>query len=163
VPRRPKSPSSSSDSLKLDLSDYLPYLVNRVGVILAEQFTVEELSRHDLSIAMWRVLVVLAENGGQRQIDLAGATSIDVSTLSRLVTRLVRMGLVSRTRSATSNREVIVKLDPRGRAALVKLVPIAKTYEALAMQGISRSDLAITKRSLRRMYDNMARRTSAPR
>jgi len=163
VPRRPKSPSSSSDSLKLDLGDYLPYLVNRVGVILAEQFTVEELSRHDLSIAMWRVLVVLAENGGQRQIDLAGLTSIDVSTLSRLVTRLVRMGLVSRTRSATSNREVIVKLDPKGRAALARLIPTARTYEALAMQGISRSDLAITKRSLRRMYDNMARRTSPAR
>ena len=163
MPRRPKSPSSSSDSLKLDLGDYLPYLVNRVGVILAEQFTVEELSRHDLSIAMWRVLVVLAENGGQRQIDLAGLTSIDVSTLSRLVTRLVRMGLVSRTRSATSNREVIVKLDPKGRAALARLIPTARTYEALAMQGISRSDLAITKRSLRRMYDNMARRTSPAR
>ena len=159
--KRPKS--RPADAAKLDLGDYLPYLVNRVGTIIAEQFTAEALAAHDLSIAMWRVLVVLAENGGQRQIDLAGLTSIDVSTLSRLVTRLVRMGLVSRTRSATSNREVVVKLDPKGRAALAQLIPIAKRYEALAMQGVSRSDLAITKRSLRRMYDNMARRSGTPR
>jgi len=161
VAKRPKS--RAADPAKLDLGDYLPYLVNRVGTIIAEQFTAEALAAHDLSIAMWRVLVVLAENGGQRQIDLAGLTSIDVSTLSRLVTRLVRMGLVSRTRSATSNREVVVRLDPKGRAALTKLIPIAKSYEALAMQGVSRSDLAITKRSLRRMYDNMARRSGTPR
>ena len=159
--KRPKS--RQADPAKLDLGDYLPYLVNRVGTIIAEQFTAEALAAHDLSIAMWRVLVVLAENGGQRQIDLAGLTSIDVSTLSRLVTRLVRMGLVSRTRSATSNREVVVRLDPKGRAALAQLIPIAKRAEALAMHGVSRSDLAITKRSLRRMYDNMARRSGTLR
>ena len=163
MPRRPKSPSSPSDKVILDLGDFLPYLVNRVGASMAEQFTAEALARHDLSIAMWRVLVVLAENGGQRQIDLAGLTSIEVSTLSRLVTRLVRRGLVSRIRSATNNREVVVKLDPKGRAALARLIPIAKSYETLAIRGVSRSDLAITKRSLRRMYDNMARRTSAAR
>ena len=65
---------------------------------------------------MWRVMAVLASKGGQRQIDLADLTSIEVSTLSRLVTRLVRMGIVSRTRSASSTREVAVKLTAKGKA-----------------------------------------------
>ena len=101
---------------KLDLGDYLPYLVNRVGTIIADQFGAEALARHGLSIAEWRVLAVLASNGGQRQIDLADLTSIEASTLSRLVTRLVRMGLVTRTRSANSNREVVVKLSAKGQS-----------------------------------------------
>ena len=92
-------------SAKLDLDNYLPYLVNRVGTIIAEQFGEEALAPYGLSIAMWRVMAVLASNGGQRQIDLAGLTSIDASTLSRLVTRLVGLGVVSRTRSASSTRE----------------------------------------------------------
>src|SRR5277367_219986 len=78
------------NATKLDLGDYLPYLVNRVGTIIAEQFGADALARHGLSIADWRVLAVLASNGGQRQIDLADLTSIEASTLSRLVTRLVR-------------------------------------------------------------------------
>ena len=41
---------------------------------------------------MWRVLAALSNNGGQRQVDLSGMTSIDVSTMSRLVSRLVRDG-----------------------------------------------------------------------
>src|SRR5580704_6760844 len=96
---------------KLDLGDYLPYLVNRVGTIIAEQFGAEALAPHRLSIAMWRVMAVLASNGGQRQIDLAELTSIEASTLSRLVSRLMRIGVVTRTRAANSNREVAVKLS----------------------------------------------------
>src|ERR1700722_14469873 len=98
---------------KLDLGDYLPYLVNRVGTIIAEQFGGDALAPQRLSIAMWRVMAALASNGSQRQIDLADLTSIDASTLSRLVTRLVRMGLVTRTRSANSNREVTVRLSAK--------------------------------------------------
>jgi hypothetical protein len=66
---------------KLDLGDYLPYLVNRVGTVIAEQFGGEALAPHGLSIAMWRVMAVLAANGSQRQIDLADLTSIDASKL----------------------------------------------------------------------------------
>ena len=77
-----------NDSTKLDLDNYLPYLVNRVGTIIADQWGGEQLAPYRLSIAMWRVMAVLASKGGQRQIDLADLTSIEVSTLSRLVTRL---------------------------------------------------------------------------
>src|SRR6516164_1623549 len=87
---------------RLDLGDYLPYLANRVGNIIADQFGATALSPHGLSIAMWRVMAVLAANGSQRQTDLADLTSIDSSTLSRMVTRLVRMRLVTRTRSTKS-------------------------------------------------------------
>jgi hypothetical protein len=90
--------ATANRSAKLDLGDYLPYLVNRVGSIVAEQFGEEALAPYGLSIAMWRVLAALASAGEQRQIDLADLTSIDSSTLSRLVTRLIRVGLVTRTR-----------------------------------------------------------------
>jgi MarR family transcriptional regulator, organic hydroperoxide resistance regulator len=146
---------------KLDLDNYLPYLVNRVGTIIAEQFGAEALAPYRLSIAMWRVMAVLASRGGQRQIDLADLTSIDVSTLSRLVTRLIAMGIVSRTRSASSTREVVVKLTARGQAHVARLVPMAHDYEAAAIAGLRPEDLAILKNSLRRVYANMKNRQPA--
>ena len=140
---------------KLDLADYLPYLVNRVGTIIADQFGQEALAAHGLSIAMWRVMAVLSSAGAQRQIDLAELTSTDASTLSRLVTRLTRLNLVTRTRSASSNREVAVKLSTRGDALVGRLVPIAKAYEATAIAGLPPQELAVLKRCLRRVYCNM--------
>jgi DNA-binding MarR family transcriptional regulator len=146
---------------KLDLAEYLPYLVNRVGSIVADQFGAEALVPHGLSIAMWRVMAALASNGAQRQIDLSDLTSIDASTLSRLVSRLMRTGMVTRTRSASSNREVIVKLSAKGQALVARLIPIALEYESEAISGLSAGDLAILKRSLRRMYTNMKNRQTA--
>ena len=146
---------------KLDLAEYLPYLVNRVGSIIADQFGAEALAPHGLSIAMWRVMAALASSGGQRQIDLADLTSIDASTLSRLVSRLMRTGIVTRTRSASSNREVIVRLSAKGQALVARLIRIALEYESEAISGLSAGDLVILKRSLRRMYTNMKNRQTA--
>jgi DNA-binding MarR family transcriptional regulator len=143
---------------KLDLDNYLPYLVNRVGNIIADQFGAETLAPYRLSIAMWRVMAVLASKGAQRQIDLAGLTSIDASTLSRLVTRLVRLGVVTRTRSAASTREVVVKLSAKGNAQVARIIPIAIEYETVASAGLSAEQLAALKESLRRVYANMKNR-----
>jgi MarR family transcriptional regulator, organic hydroperoxide resistance regulator len=140
----------------LNLDDYLPYLVNRVGVALALHFGKDALARYGLSIEMWRVLVVLSNDGGQRQVDLGGLTSIDASTLSRMVTRLARLGFVVRRRSESDNREVEVALTAKGRSALRRLIPVARRYEAIAATGISGAELVAVKRALRRMYRNLS-------
>jgi len=88
-------------------------------------------------------------------------TSIEVSTLSRIVTRLVRMGVVSRTRSASSTREVIVKLTAKGNAQVARLIPIAREYEAAAIDGLRPEELAVLKRCLRRVYANMKNRAAS--
>ena len=139
----------------LDFANYLPYLINRVGFALVHNFTRDALARNDLSIAMWRVLAVLSSNGEQRQIDLSELTSIDASTLSRLVTRLVELELATRHRSKKSSREVVVELTPKGRGLVDRLIPVAQQLEATAIAGVPSRDLAIVRRSLRRMYDNM--------
>ena len=141
---------------QLDLGNYLPYLLNRVGFALVESFSTA-LKPHQLSIDMWRVLAALSNNGGQRQVDLSGMTAIDVSTLSRLVGRLVRMGLVTRSRSEKSSREVVVALSGKGRALVERLIPIAKELERTASADIVAKDLAVAKRALRRMYENLSR------
>jgi MarR family transcriptional regulator, organic hydroperoxide resistance regulator len=152
---------TAKPSSKLDLGDYLPYLVNRVGTIIAERFGAESLEPHGLSIVMWRVLAVLASNGSKRQIDLADLTSIDASTLSRIVTRLVQLGFVTRTRSARSNREVVVALSAKGNTLVARLIPLALAVEAEASAGLTAEELAVLKRALRRMYGNMQSRAAA--
>lgn len=140
---------------RLVLDDYLPYLVNRVGFAMVERFQGEALAPHRLGIAAWRVLAALSHDGAQRQVDLAAMTSIEPSTLSRLVTRLVRAKLVTRARSPSSQREVKVALAPNGRALVDRLIPIALELEAAASKGLAARELASAKRALRRIYANL--------
>ena len=106
---------------------------------------------------MWRLLSVLSYRGTQRQVDLVDMTSIDASMVSRLVTRLVRLGLVTRRRSETSNREVVIELTAKGRAQVERIIPNAHKLEQIAAAGVPAKDMAVVKRSLRRMYENMSR------
>jgi DNA-binding MarR family transcriptional regulator len=141
--------------IRLDLDDYLPYLVNRVGSIMALRFGEDVLAQFGLSIAMWRVLAALSSNGAQRHTDLAGLTSIEVSTLSRIVTRLVRMGLVVRAPSKTSGREIAVALSDRGRRLVDRLIPLGRRYEEIASAGLSKQENVVLRRALRHMYRNL--------
>jgi DNA-binding MarR family transcriptional regulator len=144
----------------LDLSEHLPYLINRVGSALVERFCADALARAHLSIASWRVLAVLATHGVLRQTDLAEMTSIEVSTLSRLITRLMRVGLVRRTRSRANGREVAVALTAKARGLLGKLVPVAAGLQDTAARGIAKRDLAMLRRLLRRMHANLTRQAT---
>jgi DNA-binding MarR family transcriptional regulator len=139
----------------LELGNYLPYLINRVGFAMVASFT-ETIEPHGLTIDMWRVLAALSNNGGQRQVDLSSMTSIDVSTMSRLVTRLVRAGLATRSRSEQSSREVVVSLSPKGRALATRLIPVAEGLEKKAIAGLSAKDIAVMKRLLTRMHGNLS-------
>src|ERR1700719_4407150 len=109
----------------VDLSEHLPYLINRVGSALVARFSADALAGAHLSIASWRVLAVLSNKGGLRQTDLAEMTSIDASTLSRLITRLVHDGLVRRTRSKTDSRDVGVELSRKAKTLMTNLIPRA--------------------------------------
>jgi DNA-binding MarR family transcriptional regulator len=139
----------------LDLSNYLPYLINRVGVALVERFTRDGLRGTRLTIGTWRVLAATANHDGVRQIDLARLTSIEVSTVSRLVTRLVRLGLVGRSRSAKSNREVTIRLTPKGRALFRKLAPVATALQSAAARGVTKKELTTTRQVLSRMHETL--------
>jgi DNA-binding MarR family transcriptional regulator len=145
-----------TDRLQLDLADYLPYLINRLGGALVANMIETTLAPYDLTIDMWRLLAVLSYRGAQRQVDLVDMTSIEASTVSRLVTRLARMGLVTRRRSTTSNREVVIELTAKGRGQVDRIIPSALKLEQMAAAGVSAKDLALVKRALRRMYQNMS-------
>jgi DNA-binding MarR family transcriptional regulator len=139
-------------SSKLDLADYMPYLVNRLGVAFVTRFTADALAARGLGIADWRVLAVLASDGAQRQTDLSELTSIETSTTSRVVTRLIRAGLVSRSRNVRNGREVVVRLTAHGVSAVAQMTPVAVGLEAQAIRGLSRRELAAVKRALRSMH-----------
>jgi len=139
----------------LELSNYLPYLINRLGVALVERFDKHALHATRLTIGTWRVLAATASQEGVRQVDLARLTSIEVSTVSRLVTRLVQLGLAVRSRSMISNREVIVRLTPKGRMLFAELVPVAIELQKVSTLGVTKAELAIAKRVLKRMHENL--------
>lgn len=150
-----KSAARTQDTAPLELDRYLPYLINRAGVSLATHFG-GVLRRAGISLQDWRVLAALRERDGQRLTELAAHTSIEVSTLSRLVGGLEGQGLVSRQRDVEDARAIAIRLSATGAALTEALTPAAETLERTALAGLSPAEAEQLKALLHKVYDNLA-------
>ncbi len=136
------------------LDAYLPYLLNRAGARIAAAFG-EEVRPLGATLQMWRVLAALGERDGQRMGDLSETTSIEVSTLTRLVDSMERKGLVARRRDEGDARVVALRVTAAGRRLTRRILPIAARYEAVALKGFTAAEAEALKAALRRLYANM--------
>lgn len=150
-----KPAAPTQDTAPLELDRYLPYLINRAGVSLATHFG-GVLRRAGISLQDWRVLAALRERDGQRLTELAAHTSIEVSTLSRLVGGLEAQGLVSRERDVEDARAIAIRLSATGAALAEALTPAAETLERAALAGLSPAEAEQLKALLHKVYDNLA-------
>lgn len=136
------------------LDGYLPYLLNRAGSRIATAFS-EEVRPLGATLQIWRVLAALREHDGRRMGDLSETTSIEVSTLTRLVDGMEKKGLVARRRDDADARAVVLHATLAGRRLTQRLVPIAERYEAVALQGFAAHEAEMLKASLQRLFANM--------
>jgi DNA-binding MarR family transcriptional regulator len=134
------------------LTNSFPYLLNRVGVRIGELFS-QRLASFDATLPMYRVLAALWERPDQRLSDLSEMTTIEISTLSRLVGTMKRKGWVSRRRLEENGRTVAINLTPRGRALTEELIPIAMHFEAVAVRNQSPEQVERIKGALAEAYE----------
>lgn len=139
---------------ELELSSYLPYLLNRAGSRIAASFS-EAVREYGITLPIWRVLAALHHREGQRMGELAETTAIELSTLSRIVGTLVRRGLAERERPEDNARTVTVRRTAEGRALTERVIPLALHYEEVALAGFSAEEATLLKTMLRRVYANM--------
>jgi MarR family transcriptional regulator, organic hydroperoxide resistance regulator len=143
------------------LTDSFPYLLARAGVRMGELFS-EELARIDMTLPMYRVLAALWERDGQKLSELSDMISVEMSTLSRLIGEMKNRNLVSRQRQDGDERSVRLSLTPQGRALVTSLIPRAQSYEAMAVKGFSKTEIATMKSVLRKILDNLSDPDVAP-
>jgi DNA-binding MarR family transcriptional regulator len=138
-----------------ELWQFAPYLLNRAGHRIAEVFS-GVLDQFDLTLPMWRVMAALRSDGPQRLGELSRLATIEVSTLSRLVGQMQGRGLLRRERCGRDARAVNVALTVQGEAITDRIIPLALDCERMALRGMSEAEVALLKRLLLHVYENMA-------
>jgi MarR family transcriptional regulator, organic hydroperoxide resistance regulator len=137
------------------LTESFPYLLTRAGVRMGELFS-EELAEIGMTLPMYRVMAALWERDGQKLSELAEMISIEMSTLSRLITEMKKRDLVSRQRQDGDERSVRLSLTDEGRTLVASLIPRAQSYETRAVKGFSAEQVAQMKTIFRAILDNLS-------
>ena len=80
-------------------------------------------SKYGITTEQWRVLACIKSRGPLRPIDIASLLERGPNTISQLVDRMVKAGLVRRTRDRKDRRAVFVSITNKGKEAIEPAVP----------------------------------------
>ncbi len=154
-PDAPAEPSPSTEpDPYADLDQFLPYLLNRVMGRM-NQLLAERLKRHGISFQEWRVLLVLANKGPRTIRTLSEDTIIPHSTLSRMLDRMQRDGLVVREVSATDARTVTVAVTGEGAELFAAIRQHGLAVLSQAAEGLSAKDIETMRWLASRLASNL--------
>ena len=86
-----------------------------------------------LTEQQWRVIRALAEVDCLEIVALSARCRLHAASLSRILPRLNKNGLIARRPDAADHRRVMVSLTPRGQRVLDEIIPeSARIYEQIA-------------------------------
>jgi DNA-binding MarR family transcriptional regulator len=134
------------------LTTSVPFLLNRLGVRLGELFS-RRIEPYGLTLHMYRVLAALSERPDQKLGHLSSMTTIDLSTMSRLIGSMARAGWVSRIRVPSDERTVRINLTEKGAELAATLMREAQHYEDVATRSLSGAAIRRLKADCIRVYD----------
>lgn len=134
---------------------------NSIGYLLAiaQKKTMaalaDRLSPLGVTPAQWQVLVVLWEQDGIVQRDIAERMVIEQATLTRTLDRMERDGFVMRHRDEQDRRKIRVYVTEKGFGLINTLVPEAMKILTTITNGFSENEINIFRSFLRRLIGNI--------
>jgi DNA-binding MarR family transcriptional regulator len=116
----------------------------------------------DMDVPGWRTLMIVAEHEPRSVSEIAELSAIRLSTMTRVVQRLVEQGLVRVQQRAEDGRKTDVYLTPAGHAACTRVRVIASGVYERATADFSDGDISRLCELLQRAHRNLAPTAAAP-
>jgi MarR family transcriptional regulator, organic hydroperoxide resistance regulator len=142
------------------VEDYLLYLLARASHVLSGEFH-SQLQRRNVAVPVWRVLASLSGSRGETVTGLAEVCLLQQPTMTKLLDRMVRDGLVTRAQDAQDRRVVRVALTPEGEALAADLIGAARKHEASVLARFPEMETMNLQAVLRSVLERKARPRAA--
>lgn len=147
-------PFGDPSSVEFRVSAYPFYLLNRAA---SRYNTVIEshLRPIGLEIPTWRVLMILGEAEPQPIGQIARSAVINISTMMRIVERMIKAGLIEALPSSSDGRVTELKLTAQGQEKLAAARQATAPIYQRIIKGISAADFRRLLDLLNRLHDNL--------
>jgi DNA-binding MarR family transcriptional regulator len=129
-PARSKSEAEGGTS-QIDLGpldDYIAFHLRMTQETALRAFIASS-RRPEFKPGHFATLMVVKRNPGVSQIEVCRAIGRDKSTISPIIRELGNKGLLLRDSSPTDRRSVLLRLTPKGEAALEKLLEDVEAHD----------------------------------
>jgi MarR family transcriptional regulator for hemolysin len=133
----------------------LGYLVHEVARLMKRRFE-EEARVHGITLPQWRVLAQIALNEGITQVALAAATDTDPMTVSGVLDRLEKRGLIERYADPTDSRAKFARITAEGERIFTTARKVGLAMYEAALEGVTPEERQIAISALSRMRENLS-------
>lgn len=132
----------------------LGYLVHEVARLIKRRFE-EEAKSHDITLPQWRALAQVATHDCISQRELADQIDADPMTVSGILDRLEKRGLVERYADPSDSRAKLARLTPAGEELFHTARKVGLAMYENAVAGLSPSEREVLKIGLEKMRANL--------
>ena len=149
-------PASKGDLYRAEdyrVQDSVGYMITRLRASLFASVD-REVAAWGISSAQGAILIYIAHGRAERAADLAREHNYDTGSLTRMIDRLVKKGLLRRVPHAVDRRAATLELTAAGRRLAARLPAVAVKVLNRHLRGFTRAELDRLKGYLARMLAN---------
>ena len=141
---------------KLDVDAAFPgrLLLGRMNSALREAHD-RVLAQFGVNTSQGAVLMNCIKGEANTPAELARFNDLDISSISRMLDRMEKKGLVTRSRTEKDRRQVIVKVTPKGRALVKRGLPVAARVTAQAWRNVSEREKQTLRNIVYKILGNL--------
>lgn len=142
---------------KFGLKDDAPlgYLVHEVARLMKRRFE-EEARLQGVTLTQWRMLAQIGHHEEMSQVALAAALDTDAMTVSGVLDRLEKRGLVERSVDPTDSRVKLARITPAGLELFATARKLGLAMYEAAMDGITDDERSAAITALKKMRSNLS-------
>lgn len=130
------------------------YLVHEVARAFRRRFE-DEARAHGLTLPQWRALVVIDQEAAITQVALAGCIDTDPMTVSGILDRLEKRGLIERYPHPTDSRAKLSRLTPEGADLVLAARDLGRQLYTRSIAGVEDSHIELIFSGLSQIRDNL--------
>jgi DNA-binding MarR family transcriptional regulator len=120
--------------------DQFTYLIAKVHRFVHNKLEAR-LQKEGVSVEQWRVLEELGSQSGRSMGELANTVLMNHPALTKMLDRMVSVGLVHRAADPEDQRRVLVYISDRGLVLLERLRPKVRAHEEAIAEILGKSNI----------------------
>jgi MarR family transcriptional regulator, transcriptional regulator for hemolysin len=140
---------------RYDFRNSIGFLINRTtkGYIKALDSQLRE--KVGVTIGQWKVIVMLADQNGLTQKEIADRLGLDGATLIPIIDKMEEEGLVVRKVDSRDRRNNRIYRTDRADALWDKMVQCASDVKEISLKGIPDENIKILRDTLENIWQNL--------
>lgn len=138
----------------MKIQESLGYILNTSARFMKRSLDIQ-LKAYDITSSQWAVLSILSVDDNLSQAEIASRIHSDRTTCGTIIDKLAAKKLVSKIRSQNDRRSYKVRILPKAMNIMHEVSSKASDVNALAVKGLSESDIKTLIKCLNTITRNL--------